>query len=41
MPAPAPKRRRLGISTVPAARLRAERPNYVWALVSHGLRIPR
>ena len=32
MPAPAPKRRRLGISTVPAARLRAERPNYVWAL---------
>jgi len=26
------KRRRLGESTVPAARLRAERPNHVWAL---------
>jgi putative transposase len=26
------KRRRLGDSTVPAARLRAERPNHVWAL---------
>ena len=25
------KRRRLGESTVPAARLRAERPNHVWA----------
>jgi len=32
VPAQAPKRRRLGISTVPAARLRAERPNHVWAL---------
>lgn len=27
-----PKRRRLGESTVPADRLRAERPNHVWAL---------
>jgi putative transposase len=27
-----PKRRRLGQSTVPADRLRAERPNHVWAL---------
>lgn len=26
------KRRRLGQSTVPASRLRAERPNQVWAL---------
>jgi putative transposase len=26
------KRQRLGISTTPAARLRAERPNHVWAL---------
>jgi putative transposase len=26
------KRQRLGVSTVPAARLRAERPNHVWAL---------
>ena len=26
------KRRRLGESTVPAQRLRAERPNHVWAL---------
>ena len=32
VPAQAPKRRRLGISTVPAARLRAEHPNHVWAL---------
>ncbi len=32
VPARGPKRRRLGISTVPAARLRAERPNHVWAL---------
>jgi hypothetical protein len=30
VPALPPKRRRLGISTVPAARLRAERPNHVW-----------
>jgi len=28
----APKRRRVGSSTVPAQRLRAERPNHVWAL---------
>jgi transposase InsO family protein len=28
----APKRRRLGNSTVPAQRLRAERPNHVWAI---------
>jgi putative transposase len=28
----APKRRRLGTSTVPAQRLRAERPNHVWAI---------
>jgi len=27
-----PKRRRLGTSTVSAERLRAERPNHVWAL---------
>ena len=32
VPAYAPKRRRVGESTVPATRLRAERPNYVWAL---------
>jgi transposase InsO family protein len=32
VPAQPPKRRRLGVSTVPAARLRAERPNHVWAL---------
>jgi transposase InsO family protein len=30
VPALPPKRRRLGISTVPAGRLRAERPNHVW-----------
>jgi transposase InsO family protein len=32
VPAQGPKRRRLGTSTVPADRLRAERPNHVWAL---------
>ncbi|MGD0834701.1 MAG: IS3 family transposase [Candidatus Dormibacteria bacterium] len=32
VPAQSPKRRRLGVSTVPADRLRAERPNHVWAL---------
>lgn len=32
VPGYAPKRRRLGESTVPAQRLRAERPNHVWAL---------
>ena len=32
VPARAKKRRRLGDSTVPAKRLRAERPNHVWAL---------
>jgi putative transposase len=32
VPAQAPKRRRLGTSTVPASRLRAEWPNQVWAL---------
>ncbi|HVA90306.1 MAG TPA: IS3 family transposase, partial [Chloroflexota bacterium] len=32
VPVYAPKRRRVGESTVPAARLRAERPNHVWAL---------
>jgi transposase InsO family protein len=32
VPAQSPKRRRLGTSTVPADRLRAERPNHVWAL---------
>ena len=32
VPAKAKKRRRLGDSTVPARRLRAERPNQVWAL---------
>jgi putative transposase len=32
VPAQTPKRRWLGVSTVPAARLRAERPNHVWAL---------
>jgi len=32
VPAYAPKRRRVGESTVPAQRLRAERPNHVWAL---------
>ena len=32
VPPYAPKRRRVGESTVPAQRLRAERPNHVWAL---------
>ena len=32
VPPQSPKRRRLGQSTVPADRLRAERPNQVWAL---------
>ena len=32
VPTQTPKRHRLGISTVPAAQLRAERPNHVWAL---------
>jgi len=32
VPAKRRKRRRLGTSTVPAARLRAERPDQVWAL---------
>ncbi|MHB8330698.1 MAG: IS3 family transposase [Candidatus Dormibacteria bacterium] len=32
VPAQSPKRRRLGQSTVSADRLRAERPNQVWAL---------
>jgi putative transposase len=32
VPAKAKKRRRLGNSTVPAKRLKAERPNHVWAL---------
>lgn len=32
VPAWTPKRRRLGRSTVPADRLRAQRPNQVWAL---------
>jgi transposase InsO family protein len=32
VPQQSPKRRRLGQSTVPADRLRAERPNHVWAL---------
>jgi putative transposase len=32
VPARAKKRRRLGDSTVPADRLKAERPNHVWAL---------
>ena len=32
VPPYAPKRRRVGESTVPAKRLRAERPNHVWAL---------
>ena len=32
MPAKAKKRRRLGDSTVPADRLKAEHPNHVWAL---------
>ncbi len=32
VPQHSPKRRRLGESTVPADRLRAERPNQVWAL---------
>jgi len=32
VPQQSPKRRRLGQSTVPADRLRAERPNQVWAL---------
>ena len=32
VPAKARKRRRLGDSTVPARRLKAERPNHVWAL---------
>ncbi|HUZ89998.1 MAG TPA: IS3 family transposase [Candidatus Acidoferrales bacterium] len=32
VPAYSPKRRRVGVSTVPAKRLRAERPNQVWAL---------
>ncbi|MBJ7603067.1 MAG: transposase family protein [Candidatus Dormibacteraeota bacterium] len=32
VPPSAPKRRRLGESTVPDQRLRAERPNHVWAL---------
>lgn len=32
MPPQQPKRSRIGISTVPAARLRAEFPNHVWAL---------
>ncbi len=32
VPAYAPKRRRVGESTIPAQRLRAERPNHVWAL---------
>jgi len=32
VPQHSPKRRRLGQSTVPADRLRAERPNQVWAL---------
>ena len=32
VPAYAPKRRRVGESMVPATRLRAERPNHVWAL---------
>ena len=32
VPAKRRKRQRLGHSAVPAARLRAERPNHVWAL---------
>jgi transposase InsO family protein len=32
VPARRRKRQRLGTSTTPAARLRAERPNHVWAL---------
>ncbi len=32
VPQPKRKRQRLGESTVPAKRLRAERPNHVWAL---------
>ena len=32
VPQQSPKRRRLGQSTVAADRLRAERPNHVWAL---------
>ena len=32
VPAKAKKRRRLGVSTVPAERLKAEYPNHVWAL---------
>jgi putative transposase len=34
------KRRRLGESTVPAQRLRAERPNHVWAFDSSSTRPP-